>query len=101
MLGEILRGLTDAAQAEEVLAMVSRPEIRARIAQMAAADDVAPGALVAAKVRHLVEHGDEEVWLDLVGAMANAPQPAAAAVERILARAFPDPVRVRVSRVPS
>ena len=101
MLGEILRGLTDAAQAEEVLSIVGRPEMRARIAQMAAADDVALGALVASKVRHLVEHGDEEVWLDLVGAMANAPQPAAAAVERILARAFPDPVRVRVTRVPS
>ncbi|MDJ0390646.1 hypothetical protein QMO56_21255 [Roseomonas sp. E05] len=101
MLGEILSGLTDAAQAEEVLSIVGRPEVQARIAQAAAKEGVALGALIASKVRHLVEHGDEEVWLDLVGAMANAPQPAAAAVERILARAFPDPVRVRVTRVPS
>lgn len=101
MLGDILTGLTDAAQAEDFLSIVGRPELQARIAQAAAAQRVAPGAFIATKVRHLVEHGGEEIWLDLIGAMANEPQPASAALDRILARAFPDPVRVRISRVPS
>lgn len=101
MLGDILRGLTEAAQAEEVLSVVGGPEVQARVAQAAADEGVAAGALVASRVRHLVEHGGEEVWLDLVGAMANSPQPAAAAVERVLALAFPGAVQVRVTRLPS
>ncbi len=101
MLGEILRGLTDAATAEEVLAVVGRPGIRDRITHAAASDGVAVGALVASRVRHLLDHGDEEVWLDLFGAMSGSPQPAATAVERVLARAFPDPARVQITRVSS
>ncbi|SHJ90570.1 hypothetical protein SAMN02745194_03705 [Roseomonas rosea] len=98
MLGEILGGLTDPLRAEAVLTLVGRPEMRERILGVAAEDGVAAGELVASRVRHLVEHGDEEIWLDLVGAMAASPHPAAAAVERVLARAFPDPVRVRFTR---
>ena len=55
-------------------------------------NDVTPGAYVAATVRHLLDHGSEEIWLDLVGKMANSPQPGAAALEAILLRAFPAPV---------
>ncbi|MBB5695285.1 hypothetical protein [Muricoccus pecuniae] len=98
MLGEILGGLTDPMRAEEILLFVGQPGMRERVEEAAAKDGVPVGALVASKVRHLVDHGDEEVWLDLVGAMAGSPQPAAAAVERVLARAFPDPVRVRLTR---
>jgi hypothetical protein len=98
MLGEILGGLADPARAEEVLSLVGRPEVRERVLGAAAADGVSAGAMVASRVRHLVEHGDEEIWLDLIGAMAGSPQPAVAAVERVLARAFPDPVRVRFTR---
>ena len=93
MLGEILQGLSDPARAEEFLTVVGRPEIRTRIERAAAADGVAVGALVAGKVRHLVDHGGEEVWLDLIGAMSGSPQPAAAAIDRVLARAFPEPTR--------
>lgn len=98
MLGEILQRLTDAAAAEAALAVVSKPEIRERIEHAAAADDVAVGELIAGKVRHLLDHGDEDVWLDLVGAMAGTPNPGAAAIDRILARAFPHPARVRITR---
>ena len=98
MLGEILDGLTDPARAERVLSLVGQPPVSTRIHEEAARDGVAVGALLASRVRHLVEHGEEELWLDLVGAMAASPQPAAAAVERVLACAFPDPVRVRVTR---
>ena len=101
MLGEILDGLTDPARAAGVLDLVGGPAMRGRVHEEAARDGLPVGALLASRVRHLVEHGDEEVWLDLVGAMAGSPQPAAAAVERVLARAFPDPVRVRVTRRPS
>ena len=49
-------------------------------------------------VRHLVEHGAEDIWPDLLGAMSGPAQPGAAATERLLAYAFPDKVRVRVTR---
>lgn len=101
MLGDILEALTDPMTAAEVLAAVSKPDIRQRIEQAAAVEHRAVGEFVALKVRHVVDHGDDDIWLDVVAAMAGSPQPGAAAVERILARAFPDPVRVRITRSPS
>lgn len=98
MLGDILNRLTDPTTAEEVLAVVATPALRQRVAAAVHAEGVEPGKLVAARVRHLLDHGGEEVWLDLVGAMANTPQPAAAALERVLAWSFPDPARVRITR---
>jgi hypothetical protein len=98
MLGEIVGGLTNPAMAEEVIAAVGKPEILARIRAASEADGIPVGALVASKVRHLVEHGTEDIWLDLIGVMSGSPQPGAAAIERMLAHAFPDPVRVRIKR---
>ncbi len=49
-------------------------------------------------VRHLVEHGAEDIWLDLLGTMSGSAQPGAVAIERMLAYAFPDKLRVRVTR---
>lgn len=101
MLGEILQGLTDPARAEAVLAAVGSPEAQGRIARAAAADGGQVGPLIAAKIRHLLDHGGEEIWLDLVGAMSGSPLPASAAVALLLARAFPDPVRVRITHGPA
>lgn len=99
MLGEILGGLTNPASAADMLDVVAEASVRGRIKAMAAAQGAAVGDMVAAHVRHLLDRGSEEVWLDLIGAMSGSPQPAAAAVERVLARAFPDPVRVRIRHV--
>ncbi len=98
MLGRILDGLTDPTTAETVLAVVGGPDIRSRIEQAAATGDSPVGELIAGKVRHLLDHGGEDVWLDLVATMSDTLQPGTAAVDRILARAFPDPVRVRITR---
>ena len=98
MLGEIVRGLTNAATAEAIIADVGRPEILARIQATSQADAVPVGTLVASSVRHVIEHGGEEIWVDLIGVMAGSPQPGAAAIDRMLAYAFPDPVRVRIKR---
>lgn len=98
MLGEILNGLTNATTAEAVVADVANPAIMQRIRTAAGAAGTPIGVFVASKVRHLVEHGAEDLWLDLLGVMSGSPQPGAAAVERMIAYAFPDPVRVRLSR---
>lgn len=98
MLGEILGGLTNATMAEDVVTAVARPEILQRIRAAADTGGTPVGALVASKVRHIVEHGAEDVWLDLLGVMSGSSQPGAAAVERMLALAFPDPIRVRIKR---
>src|SRR4051812_8592375 len=96
MLGNILGGLTNAAAAEESLAIIADEALLERVRTAADENDVTPGTYVAATVRHLLDHGSEEIWLDLVGKMANSPQPGAAALQAILVRAFPAPVRVRI-----
>lgn len=101
MLGDILAGLTDPARAEAVAEAVATPALLLRIREAAAAEGAAAGALIASRVRHAVEHGGEEAWVDLMGAMAGSPQPGAAAVTRLLGRAFPAPERVRITRSPA
>lgn len=101
MLGNILGGLTNAAAAEEILAAIGDEALLKRVKEAAAANVVTPGTYVAATVRHLLDHGSEEVWLDLVGKMANSTQPGAAALQAILARAFPTPVTLRTPSQPS
>jgi hypothetical protein len=91
MLGNILGGLTNAAAAEELLATIADAALLQRVRRAADDNAVTPGAYVAATVRQLLDYGDEELWLDLVGKMANSPQPGAAALQAILARAFPAP----------
>jgi hypothetical protein len=98
MLGQILQALTDADSAEVVLAQVGSPEIRHRVKRAAAAQSVSVGSMVAHKVRHLVDHGGEDVWLDAIGAMSGSPQPGVAALERLLSRAFPSERRPLISR---
>lgn len=99
MLGDILAALTDPIRAEQMLSAVGRPAVRARIAAAARAEGVSIGDVVAAKVRHSLDHGDPDLWTELLSVMAGSPQPAAAAVDRLLAGAFPDPTRVRFTRV--
>ena len=91
MLGNILRGLTDAAAASERLAAIADGALVERVKRAAEENCVTPGTYVAATVRHLLDHASEEIWLDLVARMANSPQPGAAAVQAILALAFPAP----------
>lgn len=98
MLGNILAGLTDAARAQAVMAAVAPPELVARIAGLAAAEGAPVGVAVATRVRHVIEHGGEALWLDLLGLMSESPQPGAAAVERVLAKAFADPPRAGMTR---
>ncbi len=91
MLGNILGGLTNATVAEELLSVIADEALLQRVKTEADKNSVSAGAYVAATVRHLLDHGSEEIWLDLVGRMANSPQPGTAALQAILARAFPAP----------
>lgn len=96
MLGDILGRLADDAAAADILTAIARPEILERIERIAEAEGETLGALVASRVRHLIDHGGEEVWLDLLSVMSGSPQPGAAAVERVLSRTFPAPAGLRV-----
>jgi hypothetical protein len=90
MLGNILGHLTNATAAEQSLAAIADEALLERVKSGAAENGVSPGTYVSATVRHLLDYGDEEVWLDLIGKMANSPQPGAVALQAILARAFPE-----------
>ena len=98
MLGDILGGLTEAASAEGVLAAVGSPEVLERMRRDAAAEGVPAGALVAARVRHMLDHAGEDIWLDLLGLMSGSPQPGAAALAAMLSRAFPAPIAIRITQ---
>ncbi len=88
-LGEILQRLTDPETAEALVTAVARPEIQERIVRAASDAGVSTGALVASRLRRAIEHGGEELWLNLLSAMAASPRPGAIAVERLLAQSFP------------
>jgi hypothetical protein len=89
VLGQIVGGLTNAATAGDVILAVGRPDIVESAQREAEDGRVTVGALVSSKIRHIVDHAGEELWLELLGAMSNSPQPGAAAIERLLVRAFP------------
>lgn len=97
MLGTILSALTDPTTAEKAVAAVARREVLARIRQAASTNGVPLGVFVASKIGHFIDHGGEDIWVDLLGVMSGSPQPGAAAIERLLAGTFPDPVRVRIT----
>ena len=101
MLGNFLGGLTNEAAAEELLAGIGDQAMVGRVQEAAIANAVTPGAYVAATVRHLIDHGGDDIWLDLLGKMSNSPQPGVAALQVILSRAFPEPVKLRPPAVPS
>jgi hypothetical protein len=92
MLGVILSGLTDAASAEDILTAFGSPGVVERVRRDAATEGVAVGGRVAAKIRHILDHASEDIWLQLLGGMSGSPQPGVAALEAMLDYAFPDPV---------
>ncbi len=98
MLGNILDALTDAASAEEALAAIGEPGVVERVRQGAAAEGVGVGMFVASTVRQMLDYAEEDVWLDLLGRMSGSPRPGVAALEAILARAFPEPVTAGAAR---
>jgi hypothetical protein len=97
MLGDILNRLTDAGSAESILAAVGSASVVERVRRNAAAEGSAVGTFVACKVRDVLDHAGEEIWLDLLGRMSGSPQPAAAALKAMLAHAFPDPIGTPVA----
>jgi hypothetical protein len=88
MLGDILNKLTNAVSAEDILVTIGDPNIVARVRRNASAEGVTIGAFVAARVRHMLDYADDEVWLDLLGRMSGAPEPGAAALKVVLPRPF-------------
>ena len=98
MLGNILGALTDAASAEEALAAIDAPGVVERVRRDAAAEGVDVGAFVASTVRQMLDYAEEDMWLDLLGRMSGASRPGIAALEAMLARAFPEPVADRAPR---
>ncbi len=92
MLGSILSALTDATLAEEALAAIGDPGVMERVRRGAAAKGIGVGAFVASTVRQMLDYAEEDVWLDLLGRMSDSQRPGIAALEAMLARAFPEPI---------
>jgi hypothetical protein len=98
MLGNILGALTDAASAEEALVAIGAPGVVERVRRDAAAEGVDVGAFVASTIRQVLDYAEEDMWLDLLGRISDSPRPGIAALEAMLARAFPEPVAAGAAR---
>jgi hypothetical protein len=96
MLGEILRSLTNPAEAEATLLASGNELVLERARADAQSEGTTAGAVAARAVRHVLDHAGEQIWLDLLGAMARTPEPGAAALRIILAKALPDSARSAV-----
>ena len=92
MLGDILKSLTNPAAAEAALLELGNGLVLDRVRIEAEVEGTTAGAFVARAVRHVLDHAGEEVWLDLIGAMARTPEPGRAALGIILAKALPHSV---------
>lgn len=95
MLGDILRSLTNPAEAEAALLELGNAHLLERVHADAHAKGTTAGAFAARAVRHVLDHAGEEVWLELLGAMARTSEPGAAALGIILAKALPDSAGIR------
>lgn len=93
MLGAILRSLTNPAEAEAALLVLGNARVLERVRAGAQAEGTTVGIFAARAVRHVLDRAGEEIWLDLLAAMARTPEPGAAALAIILAKALPDPAR--------
>jgi anthranilate phosphoribosyltransferase len=92
MLGRVLGVLTNPAGAEDALSSLGDTALLQQVRDAAGEHGVTPGEFVAGTIRHQLDTAGDEVWLDLIGRMQNAPQPGVAALKTILALAFPVPV---------
>jgi hypothetical protein len=88
MLGIILRSLSDPAEAEAALCELGDPRILERVRADALAEGTTIGIFTARAVRHVLDHASEEIWLDLLGAMARTPKPGVVALGIILRKAL-------------
>ena len=88
MLGAILRRLADPAEAEATLVELGNADLLEHLRAGAQAEGTTTGVFAARAVRHLLDHAAEDVWLDMLGAMARTPEPGAAALAIILEKAL-------------
>lgn len=93
MLGRLITQLHDPRIAGLLMAEIADDDLSSRLD--AAAGNRADGSagLIAETVRNFVRSADDDQWLQLIGLMNRAEDPALAAVRAILRRALPDPLK--------
>jgi hypothetical protein len=104
MLGTILQSLTNPTEAEDALFELGNLRLLERVRADSQAEGTTVGAFAARAVRRVLDHASEEIWLDLLGAMARTPRPGVAALEIILRKALaesPSPPSVPLGSQPS
>jgi hypothetical protein len=84
MLGEIIAQLDRPDRTAAVLAALDDPQLTDAVVRRADEAGFGTAEFVAQTVRYFLDHADEERWLQLVGAMTRADDPALAALHAIL-----------------
>jgi hypothetical protein len=83
VLGELIANLHRPGVAAAVLTAID-PALFARIEERAAIESMTPAEFVAGAVRAFVEHGDDDLWFQLLTVMRKAEDPSLAAIETIM-----------------
>ena len=89
MLGALIDSLDDPAVAARLVAEIDLPEVAARLQATAAKTGRAPAEVMASTVRRFLDAASDDHWVQLIGTMSRAEDPALAALRAILAKAAP------------
>lgn len=91
MLGTLIASLDDPAVVTRLVVLLDEPGLAARLEAAARALGREPAEAAASLVRHFVETASDDLWLQLVGIMNRADDPALAAIRAILTKTLPAP----------
>lgn len=85
MLGKLIDSLDDPVVAMNLVAALADPELEARLANAAEAEGRPTADVVATIVRNFLNAASDDHWVQLIGIMNRAKDPALAALRAILA----------------
>jgi hypothetical protein len=91
LLGDVIAGFEDDAFAGETLFALDDLALTARVATLAAENNVSAGEFVRESVGRFVNGASDEEWLTLIGQMSRAENPGQVFLRRALSKALSVP----------
>ena len=91
LLGEVIARFEDEAFVSETLLALDDLPLTARVATLAAENNMSAGEFAMQAIGRFVNGASDEEWLTLIGQMSRAEDPGRVFLRRALSRALPLP----------
>ena len=91
LLGEVIARFEDEAFVSETLLTLDDLPLTARVATLAAENNMSAGEFAMQAIGRFVNGASDEEWLTLIGQMSRAEDPGRVFLRRALSRALPLP----------